>query len=305
MKSIENIIAATDLSEASINAIDRAVMIAAFFKAKLQLIHVQDPSVIESLNRLISAYPGSDVASIEQIDNQRIIELESHLAERHLKTFQMPRVRKISGPVVKTLLSEADAQIADLIVVGAQGESRMPYSPLGSISSRLLRKSEHYPVLLVKEAPTRNYQRIIIGVDFSPVSMSLVDMAKRLAPKAELILLHAFDLPYEVKLSVAGLHKDDINQVISDEQAYRRELLMNFVQVSALDGKGVKSLVVHSAPARGICNAAKEFSCDLVVVGKHGSSMIEEFFIGSVTKHLLNELDQDILVITDSHLPSQ
>lgn len=305
MKSIENIIAATDLSEASINAIDRAVMIAAFFKAKLRLIHVQDRSVIESLNRLISAYPGSDVASIEQIDNQRIIELESHLAERHLKTFQMPRVRKISGPVVKTLLSEADAQIADLIVVGAQGESRMPYSPLGSISSRLLRKSEHYPVLLVKEAPTRIYQRIIIGVDFSPVSMSLVNMAKRLAPKAELILLHAFDLPYEVKLSVAGLHKDDINQVISDEQAYRRELLMNFVQASALDGKGVKSLVVHSVPARGICNAAKEFSCDLVVVGKHGSSMIEEFFIGSVTKHLLNELDQDILVITDSHLPSQ
>lgn len=305
MRSIDNIIAATDFSKASINAVDRAVMIADFFKAKLQLIHVRDPSVIESLNRLISEYSKSDTAPIEQIDNQRMVELENHIAERHQKNLQIPRVRMINGSVVQTVLSEADAQIADLVVIGAQGESRMPHSPLGSISGRLLRKSAHYPVLIVKKAPINNYQRVIIGIDFSPVSMSLVNMARRLAPDAHLILLHAFDLPYEVKLSVAGLHKDDINQVIFEEEAYRKQLLMDFVHASELEVTSITSLVVHAAPAKGLCNAAKELGCDLVIVGKHGNSLIEEFFIGSVTKHLLSELEQDILVITDSHLPSQ
>lgn len=302
MKSIANIIAATDFSQCARLAIDRAVMLSDLLQENLRLIHVRDLGVLESIRRMMG---DARASSIDQVDNRLMKELEDYLAVRHPRALQIPRLRLVSGQVVQTILSEADAQIADLVVVGAQGESQMLHSPVGSIASRLLRKSQSYPVLLVKQVPECHYRRIIIAIDFSPVSYSLVRMAKRIAPDAELILLHAFELPYEEKLSIAGLNRDDINHMIREEGICRRHLLQRFIQDSGMEALPISARVVHGAPARVIVDASKEKECDLVIVGKHGSSAIEEFFIGSVTKHLLSELKHDILVMTDKRPPPE
>lgn len=39
-----------------------------------------------------------------------------------------------------------------------------------------------------------------------------------------------------------------------------------------------------------------ERACDLIVVGKHGQNMAEELLLGSVTSHVLNESEGDVLV---------
>jgi len=36
--------------------------------------------------------------------------------------------------------------------------------------------------------------------------------------------------------------------------------------------------------------------CDLIVLGKHGESMVEELLLGSVTKQVLAESQGDVLV---------
>lgn len=43
----------------------------------------------------------------------------------------------------------------------------------------------------------------------------------------------------------------------------------------------------------------QELSSDLVVIGKHGSHVVEELLLGSVTKQVLAESQCDVLVICD------
>ncbi|MEO8250654.1 MAG: universal stress protein [Burkholderiales bacterium] len=40
----------------------------------------------------------------------------------------------------------------------------------------------------------------------------------------------------------------------------------------------------------------QEQACDLIVIGKHGRSMVEELLVGSVTSHVLAESAGDVLV---------
>ena len=45
-----------------------------------------------------------------------------------------------------------------------------------------------------------------------------------------------------------------------------------------------------------IIEQEQECDCDLIVVGKHGESVLEELLLGSVTKHVLAESQCDVLV---------
>jgi nucleotide-binding universal stress UspA family protein len=301
MKPLTHILAATDFSIASMHAIDRAVILSERLNATLRLLHVREPGVIDSLRRFIGE---TQMHSLEEIDHQLERDLDDHLAQRHPRSRQIPRLRRLNGAVVQTILNEADAQNADLIVVGAQGESQMHHSPMGSIASRLLRKSPRFPVLVVKQPPITHYQRIIIGIDFSPVSFSLVKLARCMAPEADLILLHAFELPYKEKLSIAGLSQEDIQHVIPQEEAFQRQRMNDFIRDAELDNTPLTRIVVNAPPARAFIECSQRHDCDLALVGKHGTSIMEALLIGSVTKHLLNELNHDILVMMDKRLPA-
>lgn len=54
--------------------------------------------------------------------------------------------------------------------------------------------------------------------------------------------------------------------------------------------------LLHGHPAAGIRELAEEMRPDLIVMGKHGQSEIEELLLGSVTKHVLFETHCDLLV---------
>ena len=59
---------------------------------------------------------------------------------------------------------------------------------------------------------------------------------------------------------------------------------------------GTRLLVLHGDPTYRIIEQEQECDCDLVVMGKHGEGMLEELFLGSVTKHVLAESQGDVLV---------
>ncbi|MBL9168807.1 MAG: universal stress protein [Verrucomicrobiales bacterium] len=51
----------------------------------------------------------------------------------------------------------------------------------------------------------------------------------------------------------------------------------------------VTALAVGDSPARGILKRADEWKADLIVVGSHGRSVMERFFLGSVSHKVANE----------------
>jgi nucleotide-binding universal stress UspA family protein len=208
-------------------------------------------------------------------------------------------MRLAMGNPLDMITAEADALDAELVVLGARGDSFLRHTLLGSTAARLLRKSVRHPVLVVKQAAHEGYRSVLIAVDFSPVSLQAIRMARYWAPDADLVLLHAFELPYEGKLTFAGVDAQVIRQYVTKEGEVRRKRLHQLATAAGLTAPDYSARIVHGEPSQQIITLEQEVDADLIVVGKHGSHIAEELLLGSVTQHALAESQCDVLVISD------
>jgi nucleotide-binding universal stress UspA family protein len=216
MKPLARILAATDLSAPARQAVARAFRVAAETGAELTVLHVLSQGALEQLRRLL----GSASATVEQrlMDEarQRLALLTAELGPQHGIS---AAIALASGRVLSAILDQADARDADLVVVGARGEDYLGRLLIGTTSERLLRRSLR-PMLVVKQFPHEAYRRVLVPVDFSPWSRQAIRLARAIAPGAELILLHAFEAPFESKLRYAGV-EENTRPAISSRPARR------------------------------------------------------------------------------------
>lgn len=296
MNTPRTILVATDLSAPARHAVERAFFLAAGSGGELYILHAMELDAIDSLREML----GDDLLSVKAaLNGDARARLDRLTGDTAINRGIAARTRVTAGNPLATIADEADALDADLVVLGARGESFLRHTLLGSTAARLLRKSMHRPVLVVKQPPHENYRSVLVAVDFSPVSLQAVRTARRLAPDAKLVMLHAFELPYEGKLAFAGVDEAVIRKYITTEAEVRRKRLRELATAAGLAPVDYSGRVMHGDPAQQIAALEQEYDCDLIVVGKHGSHIAEELLLGSVTKHVLAEAQCDVLVIGD------
>ena len=131
------------------------------------------------------------------------------------------------------------------------------------------------------------FQRILCPIDFSDTSNLALQHADRLAQAsdAELILLHAFDVP---------LSYDMLGQTRPADPALQRQL--EGLKSSSPSVKVVHAL--HAGPAGDVvCGLGHERQGDLVVMGSHGRTGLKHLFLGSVAEHVLRHARCPVLVV--------
>jgi nucleotide-binding universal stress UspA family protein len=304
MNARDCILAATDLSAPARHAVERAFRLAAHAGVELHIVHAMELDALDSLRELLGANLTATKAALEADARERLAQLAAAPA-RHRGIAAQARV--LSGAPLAVVASEADALDAGLVVLGARGESFLRHAMLGSTAARLLRKSVRRPVLVVKQPPHEDYRNILVAVDFSPASQLAIREARRWAPAADLVLLHALELPFEGKLAFAGVEAQVIRQYIDAGIETRRGQLHDLAASASLGSGDYSARVIHGDPSQQIIAMEQEYDADLVVVGRHGTHIIEELLLGSVTKHVLAQAQGDVLVIADArcrgHLP--
>jgi nucleotide-binding universal stress UspA family protein len=200
--------------------------------------------------------------------------------------------RVVVGNVVSTLLAQADELDAGLIVLGARGGGFLRQLVLGTTAERILRKTAR-PVLVVRQAPVADYRRVVVAVDFSAASATALRLALALAPNAELVLVHAYEVPFESKLRFAGVDEPMIERYRERAEDEATKGLEAFITEVGLPPGRARLVVEQGDPTRVILD---QQGCDLVVVGQRGKGALEELLLGSVTKHVLAETNIDVLV---------
>lgn len=298
MKPLARILAATDLSAPARHAVARAFRLAASGGSELHILCALELDALDmSLQEMLVGDVSSIKAALVDDARERLKQLSGDPAT-HRGLAAQPRV--IVGNPLSVIAAEADALDAGLVVLGARGESFLRHALLGSTAARLLRKSARHPVLVVKQPPHEGYRSVLVAVDFSPVSLQAIRMARQLAPGADLALLHAFELPYEGKLTFAGVDEQVIRQYVTTGSETRRKRLHELAAVAGLAPTEYSARVSHDEPSQQIIAMEQEVDADLIVVGKHGTHITEELLLGSVTKHVLAESQCDVLVIADT-----
>ncbi len=153
------------------------------------------------------------------------------------------------------------------------------------------------PVLVVKQAPKGSYQRVIVPVDFSPHSVQALKTAMHIAPSADITIIHAFDVPFEGNLRIVGVADEEIHRY--HIQARQQALRKIGDLVGGLDAAPYRfrHVVKHGDAPRVILDKEQELEADLIVIGKHGQSIVEDLFLWSVTRHVLADAKCDVLVV--------
>ena len=292
MIRLERILAATDLSAPARHAVERAALVAKDARTALHLVHVISNPVLGRLRRLLEE-PQDDVElRLRRKIDQDVARLGEHLAQAYGVT---AAADVVTGDLIASIVGHAAASRAGLLVLGARGASFMRHLMLGSTAERLVRKSDR-PLLVVKEPPHERYRRVMVAVDFSPSSLSALDLARAVAPHADLVLLHAYDVPYEDRMQAADVPEETLwhyrraarQRALQDMQAF-----LGSVGLTATD---LQTVLVKGDPTHCIIEQEQELDCDLIVVGKQGETKAEEFLLGSVTKHVLQRSRSDVLV---------
>lgn len=292
MAQLQRVLATTDLSAPARHAAERAALVAKDASATLRLVHVISGPGVSGLRRLLEGADDDVEGRIRQKIDRDVARLGEHLTQAYGVT---ALADVVSGPVIASILGHAAASSADLLVLGARGTSFMRHLMLGSTAERLVRKSNR-PLLVVRQPPHERYRRVIVALDFSPSSLAALELARAVAPHADIVLLHAYDVPYEDWMRTVEVQEGALHRY---QQAARQRALQDlhaFLESAGQAAAGLPTVVVKGDPTLRILEQEQELDCDLIVVGKQGEMMPEEFLLGSVTKHVLQQSQSDVLI---------
>lgn len=140
-------------------------------------------------------------------------------------------------------------------------------------------------------------KKILVPTDFSEHAEYALKTAAQIAKKnnGEIVLLHMLELPTQVIDKVTGGGGD-----IPEVMFFMKKARERFDEVKSspfLNGIPVTEAVQFERAFEGIIKASKSHHIDLVVMGSHGASGVQGFFVGSNTEKVVRTSDIPVLVV--------
>jgi nucleotide-binding universal stress UspA family protein len=280
MANIKHILVATDLTDRSERACERGIRLARERAATVDVLHVVE-------------------GGLRAQDQER----RRALAEEYLREWfaslpetERPGVRFSveSGDPFAVILERAQERNAGLIVLGEPGKKGLKDLFVGTTAERVVRHSDR-PVLIVRRTAPGAYRRVLVAIDFSEGASRALDAAYEVAPGAEFVAVHAWQVP-----PVGLATRQAAEKAVEEEN----QLLLRRIERQAHD-----HLVATASPPRApriemregnpffvIREALSAFQPDLLALGTHARSGIAVAIVGSLARELLVEAPCDVLV---------
>ncbi|WP_394773754.1 universal stress protein [Flavobacterium sp.] len=139
-------------------------------------------------------------------------------------------------------------------------------------------------------------KKILVPTDFSEHAEDALKVAAQIAKKnnSEIIVLHMLELPSQMSDAVLG------GASIPETMLFMKKANEMLDEISSrpyLDDISVTEIVKMDKPIHGISQVSKDYDVDLIIMGSHGSSGIEELLIGSNTEKVVRNSEIPVLVI--------
>jgi nucleotide-binding universal stress UspA family protein len=296
MITLRCIVAATDLSAPARRAADRAARIARRAAASLALVNAVSGSALDELRRWLDTGGGVEQSLVDDVRG-RLRDLASRLsADYEISVDDLV----VIGPAVDEIVRVARERQADLVVTGTLGSGYLRNRLVGSTAERIVRTSSQ-PVLMVRRAPREPYRRVLVPVDFSAWSGPSVEIAAAVAPDARFVLMHAVEAPFEGRLGLAGIEARAVDAYRAAARSDAMRRMRELAARAGFEDDRWTALTAHGGDAWiPIIQQEQEQDFDLIVVGKHGRTAMEEVLLGSTTNRVIGESSSDVLVSTRS-----
>ncbi|HEY9649519.1 MAG TPA: universal stress protein [Coleofasciculaceae cyanobacterium] len=160
------------------------------------------------------------------------------------------------------------------------------------------------------------FKKILVAIDRSSQAPVVFEQALDLAQveESQLMLFHCIDpesqaetIPFigtvtEVDLyeTLHRLQQEHLQQEL--EKA--RDWLQSYCQKASLKNSSTEFDCIVGDPNRRICELAKSWDADLIVLGRRGYRGLSEFFLGSVSNYVLHHASCSVLVVQQELSPT-
>jgi len=279
---LKSILCPIDFSDFSAAAYQHALSLAEYYKARLVALHVVE----------LWKYPFADYAG-QEADYGKFSEMMSEGGEMQLHQFTQqysvgriqPELVVDQGNAPRCILSFAQKENIEGIVMGTHGRSGFDRLVLGSSTDRVIRKAA-CPVLVVSNAaqkaldvePDRRHRlgRILYCTDFSHNSEQARGYAISLAAEygAELALFHVAEIPSDVSKAeaIVAARTQELDKLFSGTE--RKNLT-------------VRSAVRLGKPYEEIVRYANEAQANLIIMTARGGDAVDRAVFGSTTYRVI------------------
>ncbi|RSV14783.1 universal stress protein [Sphingomonas sp. ABOLG] len=284
------ILLATDLSHRSDRALDRSVQLAHQWGATLVIVH----AIEEKLDEYHHIYGWDDLPSWRRSTdpcNTVRNRLRRDLADEGFGLDVNVIVQR--GTPSQIVLEAAQAQHADLIVAGVSGSQLLERMWLGSTVDRLIRKSP-VPLLVVRDRAFAPYPRVVVATDFAPPSRASLETAATWFADANMVLFHAYDVPFASYLS-----REEINRQFDALGIDAANKFLTEADLQGIASSSIDRLIEHGSPEVLLRDYGEKSTRHLVVVGSHGGGIIYETLIGSTARKIIDSVPGDVLLVPD------
>lgn len=159
-----------------------------------------------------------------------------------------------------------------------------------------------------------SFQKILVAIDNSPLCPSVFAAALELAQinRATIKLLHCISPELVSELTIPTTSIDGTMPSMIAASDYQTQqilmerwieegqaLLKRYVEEATHQGVITESEYLIGAAGEKLCEVAKEWGADLVVVGRRGRTGLAEAFLGSVSNQVVHHAPCAVLVIQD------
>ncbi len=280
MIEIKLILCPLDFSEFSIRAYRHALSLAEHYRAKLVAQHIVEVWRHPSASFAVSANLYDEYSQTLRGNGTEQLQ---EFVKKHTYNEIQPELAVDEGIAADVILSFAEEQKTDLIVMGTHGLRGFDRLMLGSVTERVMRAAS-CPVLAVREPP---HDLVAPGQEkHSPGILACTDFSE----DSDLALNYGFSAAEEYGAELTLLHvlEKAPSQGKTDEAiAETTEQLDKLIPPTGRKTLKIKTAVRIGKPYQQIIQFAREAEIDLVCMGVRGRGALDVAVFGSTTYRVM------------------
>ena len=219
-----------------------------------------------------------------------------------------------TGHVVETLLDEARARDADVVVMASHGRGALSRACLGSVADGFLRGADR-PVVLIRPvegepprtAPVEGFETLLVPLDGSKLSECALahatDLGQHFSASYHLtrVVSSELDLGTAYPPHLARSNQD----IVAEEKTNVAEYLGRHAERMRRRGLSVTTSVAVDAQAgRAILSEAEAVGCDSIAMATHGNTGIRRLVLGSTADEVLRGTHVPLLLYRPVKVPA-
>jgi len=227
-----------------------------------------------------AAWATQERAAIQKfMERARQLFLDGGFPEQNVSV----KIEERKKDVARDIVTESQRNY-DAVVVGRLGKSHLKDLVWGSVADKLIGRITRIPVCVVGGSPQGG--KILVAMDTSDEATKVLDFAGSMMDitDSEVTLLHV----------IRGLEAwtaDASEQLKKAEKAATALLQksMGRLERAGLKRERISTKICSGATSRAeaIVEEARNSGCGTIIVGRRGLSRVKEFFMGRVSKKVL------------------